>query len=176
MSFEVLQYPRDGQLLRREARPVRDDEFSTVAVLAFVQELGTTMMDAGGIGLAAAQVREAPGGQPWACFAIRSGDDPRGAWGVVCNPEITLAEDEQPGLEGCLSFASAAETMRAPTFVTVKGRNAHSQPFELVLEGELARCAWHETQHLQGKLIDRPMSPMKRGLFLKAVAKARRSR
>ena len=165
--FEILTYPRDALLLRRKARPVSDDEFGTPAFLDFVQRLGDTCMAAGGMGLAATQVEEAPAGVPWAVFALRVG----GSFGIVCNPEILDAAEEKIGAEACLSFASVPEAMLAPSQVTLRGREPEKgEEFTLVLSDEQARCAAHECQHLLGRTMVDRMSQMKKGLFLKRVA------
>lgn len=169
--FEVLQYPRHEKLLRRKARRVRDEEFGTDAVHAFAQKLGDTMMAHRALGLAATQVAEAPGEEPWAMFAMRIGDE---SFGVVCNPEIVDAGQFRTGVEACLSFASVRESMPAPESLTLRGRNPAGAEFTLVLSMVQARCARHEVEHLAGKLMIDGMSPMKRQMFLKQVQKARR--
>ena len=170
--FEILTYPRDALLLRRKARPVREDEFGTPVLHQFAQNLGDTMMLAKGIGLAATQVEEHPGGEAWAVFALRVG----GSFGIVCNPEILDAAEEKIGAEACLSFACVSEAMLAPSQVTLRGREPEKdEEFTLVLSDEQARCAAHECQHLLGRTMVDRMSQMKKGLFLKRVAKVRRT-
>ena len=171
MNFEILQYPAAGVLLRRKARPVRTEEFGTPEFLAFCGALGQTMMDARGMGLAATQVEEGrSGGEPWAVFVMRVNPT---SWAAVCNPTIGGETGKAIAPEGCLSFASVSEPLVAPEMLMVRGFNSMGAGFATVFEGELARVAFHETEHLASRLIIDLMSPMKKGLFLKRVAKAR---
>jgi peptide deformylase len=174
MNFEILQYPRASVLLRRKARPVRTEEFGTPAFQDFVGALAQTMMDARGSGLAATQVEDGRvDGEPLAVFVMRIAPD---TWGAVCNPTVVSHTGHQIGAEGCLSFASVAESMAAPEMLMLHGFNSAGAGFQNVFADEMARCVWHEERHLRGLLMIDGMSPMKRGLFLKRVAKARNRR
>lgn len=172
--FPILEYPRDEKLLRRVAREVREEEFGTPEIHAYAQKLGDTMMANGGLGLAATQVEAGPADGAWAMFAMRVGASD--AFGVVCNPVVGESLDMRVGREACLSFASVEELLPAPEQVVVTGRAPGGEPLQLVLSMVQARCAWHETRHLRGTLMCDAMSPLKRGLFLKAVRKARGQR
>lgn len=176
MPFRILQYPQDGILLRRRARPVKDEEFASDEFLEFVKRLAITMRNANGAGLASTQVAES-GPVPWAVFAFCvqaiPGLDLR-LVDVVVNPVIVASSKEQiTEEEGCLSFASVPEPMAAPRWMVVDSQNAQGDRYRCKLEGPQARAAFHEIMHLGGGLqIDR-MSPIKRKLFLRRVAKAR---
>lgn len=168
--MRILRYPYDAQLLRLKARPVRDDEFGSEAIEAFCRELGATMIRAGGSGLASTQVDERPGGEPWSIFVLAAGP---GRYGVVCNPEISHSGKSAIGMEACLSFDSIPEAITAPDFVILRGKNPAGKEFEMALEGDGARAAAHEVDHLQGRLLIDRMSPVKRKLFLKKLDKLR---
>lgn len=170
MTYEILRYPAAGVLLRRKARPVREEEFGTPALAEFCTRLGETMMQARGMGLAATQVEEAPGGEPWAIFTLHVAGN---AWVAVCNPGVEVTEGSSIAPEGCLSFASVRVPMAAPGQVTLTGRSptgAVGAP--RYLRGDMARCAYHENQHLAGKLLIDRMSSMKRKVFLRDVERA----
>jgi peptide deformylase len=167
--MRILRYPSDGAALRRKAREVSGNEFGSDALIEFGARLGGIMLDSGGMGLAATQVDETPGGEPWAMFALSTG---HGSYGIVCNPEIVLSGDECLGAEGCLSFASVHEVLKAPEFVLLRGYNPRGVLFEMGLTGEHARCAFHECEHLRGRLLIDRMSPLKKKLFLKKVSAA----
>jgi peptide deformylase len=166
--MRILQWPRDQALLRRIARPVRAEEFGTAPLRAFAEALGTAMVHAGGAGLAATQVAEAPGGEPWRIVTIRTGDAT--AIGVF-NPVITYSGGAALGQEGCLSFASVREPLYAPTLLTLDFMSVSGEPRQMGFQDELARAVWHEVGHLDGTLIIDRMKPLARKLFLKAVAK-----
>jgi hypothetical protein len=99
--FEILTYPRDALLLRRKARPVLPDEFGTPAFLDFVQRLGDTCMAAGGMGLAATQVEEHPGGEAWAVY-------PAGGDAMAEDRRDVLTMDAVPEGERGIVFALVA--------------------------------------------------------------------
>lgn len=172
MTFRVLEYPRDEKLLRRKARPVRDDEFGTPALYDFAQRLADTMIANRGMGLASTQVEEtgSDDGLPWRLFILSvNGQD----YAVVCNPEIISATDAVTRTEACLSFASVGEAMVAPEVVAFRTRSTDGVPDTLTATELEARAVYHETQHLDGALLIDRMGTLKRRLFLKAVAKAR---
>ena len=80
---------------------------------------------------------------------------------AVVNPEITSAEGEAFGTEGCLSIPGyVGDNIRRPTKITVKGQDAHGKPIRVNAEGWFARILQHEIDHLDGILfldrLDRP--------------------
>ncbi len=50
----------------------------------------------------------------------------------------------------------------------------HGQPFTLEVDGVLAVCVQHEMDHLDGKLFVDYLSPLKREMVRKKLAKARK--
>ena len=50
----------------------------------------------------------------------------------------------------------------------------HGQPFELSIDGLLAVCIQHEMDHLDGKLFVDYLSPLKREMVRKKLAKQKR--
>lgn len=169
--MKILTYPADQKLLRRVARKVRDDEFGSPAFVEFCECLGQTMIDSRGYALATTQVAEAPGGEPWAVFAIQAA---KGAmsYGIMANPVITRRVGSAIDQEGCLSFGSVAETLVAPAGVILEARNKMGQPFSMALEGLAARAVCHELDHLEGRLLVDRMTRLKRQHFLRRVMRA----
>jgi peptide deformylase len=171
--MKILEYPRHVKLLRRVARPVRDDEFGTDAFLAFTTALGHTMLEQNAHGLASTQVEEVPGGEPWAVFALQVNP---GAFGIVANPELLDVGEMRSGPEACLSFMSIAERLEAPEMIRLQGRNPQGAVFETMFAGVAARAAYHEIAHLRGELLIDRMSPLKRRHFQNLVVAAQRKR
>ncbi len=172
MTFEILQYPKHEVLLRRVARPVREDEFGSDELAEFCTRLGETMMLANGAGLAANQVAETGNGgtEPWALFVLAASDN---EWSVLCNPQILASENPRVRAEGCLSFASVGIKMMAPDFVNVAFRNREGKLGQMVLIEERAHAVFHETEHLAGKLMIDRMVEWQRAAFLRDVRKVR---
>lgn len=170
-ELRILQYPAHEKLLRRKARNVTEEEFGTPQLFEFASSLGYAMMSAHGIGLASTQVEPTftADGTPWRLFTMAVGE----RYVVLCNPEVTREGEDRVENEGCLSFASVLEPMRAPGMVRVKYRTTRGVEREMALEGTMARCVWHENDHLDGAVLLDRMSAMKRAMFMKRVAKVR---
>jgi len=103
-----------------------------------------TMWAASGMGLAAPQV-----GIQKRVIVVDGGEDPL----VLVNPKIAAAEGEQVGLEGCLSVPDLVGEVRRAEWVMVNGLNRRGWPFNLEVEGLLARVLQHEIDHLEGILF-----------------------
>lgn len=75
---------------------------------------------------------------------------------VLLNPQVTEAEGEQIGPEGCLSVPEVTVDIRRAGKVTVQAETLDGQPLKFECTGLLARAAQHEMDHLNGILfIDR---------------------
>jgi peptide deformylase len=171
-TFRILQYPKDAPLLRRKARPIREDEFKSDALYTFAARLAQTMKANDGLGLAATQVQEtlSDDGQPWRMFAMHVDD---GQYGIFCNPHIVMTGEYSVVQEGCLSFAKVLESMRAPEFVVLQFQNTDGVEARVGFNDMSARAIFHEVEHLDGNTMLERMSSLKRAGFLKSVAKAR---
>jgi peptide deformylase len=171
-ELRLLHYPKDAGLLRRKARQVRDDEFGTEPFEKFCRELASLMMGSHGVGLSSTQVEQAPGGEPWAVFAMRVNDE---SVGIFCNPEVVKREGKVLDREGCLSFASIGEVLPAPEHVLFAFKNMRGTVGQVLFSDRYARAVAHEIDHLNGKLIVDRMSSMKKQMFLGAVGKRYRA-
>ena len=66
-----------------------------------------------------------------------------------------------------------ADVKRANS-ITVKALDRDGQPFELSTDGLLAVCLQHEMDHLDGKVFVDYLSPLKKALVRKKLAKQRK--
>ena len=66
-----------------------------------------------------------------------------------------------------------ADVKRAES-VTVRALDRKGDPFELTADGLLAVCIQHEMDHLAGKVFVDYLSPLKRELVKKKLAKQKR--
>jgi peptide deformylase len=131
-------------VLRTKAEPVTsfDKELRKL-----VQDLTDTMLDAPGSGLAAPQI-----GVGLRVFTYNVED----LVGHLVNPQLELSEEEQRGLEGCLSIPGLSFDCVRAMSVVAKGFNMYGDPVTLEGSELLARCLQHETDHLDGILfVDR---------------------
>ena len=109
-----------------------------------LDDMTETLVDAGGVGLAAPQV-----GQLRRVVVVDTGED--GILELV-NPEIIAQSGEQTGLEGCLSVPGEYGIVTRPNEVTVRAQDRDGNWFEAEGEGLIARCFCHELAHLEGQL------------------------
>ena len=127
-----------------------------------------TMHEAHGVGLAAQQVGEAlqltvidvAGAEDRPSTLKLNGVelDPKTAMPLVLlNPELTLSDETDLGLEGCLSFPEITADIWRAIFRRFCGRKRwKARPIEIEAGGLLARALQHEVDHLNGILfIDR---------------------
>jgi len=163
--LEILEFP--DPRLRTKARPVEqvDD-----ALRALADAMLATMYAAPGIGLAATQVDVH---QRLVVIDVSENkDQPL----VLVNPEIVARDGSQVYQEGCLSVPGIFADVERADRVTVRALDRNGAPFELEADGLLAVCIQHELDHLDGKVFVDYLSPLKRELVRKRLAKAQRER
>jgi peptide deformylase len=93
---------------------------------------------------------------------------------VFVNPVIAERAGEQVYQEGCLSVPGIFADVTRANEITVRALDRHGAPFELGVDGLLAVCIQHEMDHLEGKLFVDYLSPLKREMVRKKLAKAKR--
>jgi len=132
-------------VLRTPADPVVDFDKE---LRTLVRDLVETMQDEGGAGLAAPQL-----GVGLRVFTFDVDD----VVGHIVNPVLSFPDDEeQDGAEGCLSIPGIYIDTKRRQNVVAAGFNEHGDPIQIVGTGLMARCAQHETDHLDGVLfVDR---------------------
>ena len=122
---------------------------------SLVQDMFDTMYDAGGVGLAAQQI-----GLSLRLFVM----DCDGIKLVAANPEILSVDGEQSGEEGCLSVGKVSADLQRPDHAVLRAQDAQGKTFECEARGLAARCFLHETDHCDGILFIRHLSPLRRDL------------
>ena len=128
-----------------------------------------TMYEAPGIGLAASQV------DVHKRFMVIAVTEDRSRPLVFVNPTITARQGEQVYQEGCLSVPGIFADVTRSDVITVEALDRHGKPFSLEADGVLAVCIQHEMDHLDGKLFVDYLSPLKREMVRKKLAKAKRA-
>jgi len=94
---------------------------------------------------------------------------------VFVNPEITWAsEEKQVYDEGCLSVPGIFADVTRANQITVRYLDRDGVAQELTTDGVLAVCVQHEMDHLDGKLFIDYLSPLKREMVRKKLAKQRK--
>ena len=162
----ILEFP--DPRLRTKAVAVDPAKITDPAFQRLLDDRFETMYDAPGIGLAASQV------DVHQTFMVIDVSDDKTRPLVFINPEITARDGDQVYQEGCLSVPGIFADVTRSNQITVKAIGRDGQPFELQADGLLAVCVQHEMDHLVGKLFVDYLSPLKREMVRKKLAKARR--
>jgi len=129
---------------------------------SLVQDMFDTMYDDEGVGLAAQQI-----GVGLRLFVM----DCAGIKLVAANPEIISSEGEQAGEEGCLSVGKVHAELKRPETVILRAQDLSGEFFEREASGLAARCFLHETDHNDGILFIRHLSPLKRDMVVRRFRK-----
>jgi peptide deformylase len=158
----IVEYPDPVLLNSGDAVEKFDDQLRSL-----VQDMFDTMYDDGGVGLAAPQI-----GVPLRLFVM----DCDGIKLVAANPEIVSTEGEQGGEEGCLSVGKIHADLRRPEKATLRAHDIEGKTFEREASGLAARCFLHETDHCDGILFIRHLSPLRRDLVTKRFRKLQKNR
>ena len=142
-------------------------------VRRLMDDMLETMYHSIGIGLAAPQVGEAL--RVIVIDVAREGEDPQPM--RLANPEILWRSDTMMvASEGCLSLPEHYADVERPDAIRLRYLDHENEIRELDAKGLLATCLQHEIDHLDGVLFVDHISTLKRGMILRKLAKAKRSR
>lgn len=133
---------------------------------ALVKDMFDTMYVEGGVGLAAQQI-----GLSLRLFVM----DCDGLKLMAANPEIVFVEGEQSGEEGCLSVGKVRAELKRPARAILRAQDIQGKAFEREASGLAARCFQHETDHCDGILFIRHLSPLRRDLVTSKFRKMKKS-
>ena len=153
-------------VLRQQARQVTDfdDRLRTLA-----SNMHETMLDAGGVGLAAPQVGVLKRLFTW--------EVDEATHGAVVNPTLTDAsEDAIEDDEGCLSFPGLFYPVQRPLRVEISWQDLAGDDQSIQLEGFLARVWLHEMDHLDGVLFIDHLAKHDRKAAMREMRRVRRER
>ena len=162
----ILEFP--DPRLRTKAVPVEAANVTTAEFQRLLDDMFETMYDAPGIGLAASQV------DVHQRFMVIDICEEKNQPQVFINPELSDKAGEQVYQEGCLSVPGIFADVTRADEITVRFLDRQGQPQELRADGLLAVCIQHEMDHLDGKLFVDYLSPLKREMVRKKLAKQRK--
>ena len=162
----ILEFP--DPRLRTKAVPLTPEQVTTPAFQGLLDDMFQTMYDAPGIGLAASQV------DVHQRFMVIDISEEKNQPQVFINPELSDKAGEQVYQEGCLSVPGIFADVTRADEITVRFLDRQGQPQELRADGLLAVCIQHEMDHLDGKLFVDYLSPLKREMVRKKLAKQRK--
>ena len=122
----------------------------TPDIIALIEEMRRTMIEAKGVGLAANQI-----GKDLQIFVIAKNiADEHKVPDAYINPVMNeFSRDRDEMEEGCLSIPGFWHQIRRSKKVHIKALDERGNKIKLKAKGFLARVFQHEYDHLQGKLI-----------------------
>jgi peptide deformylase len=156
--------------LKIKAQPVaRVDD----ATRRLMDDMIETMYRAIGIGLAAPQVGAAK--RIIVVDVAREGEEPRPM--RIANPEIIWrSQATMEANEGCLSLPEHYADVTRAAEIRLRYLDHQNEIREIEAKGLLATCLQHEIDHLDGVLFVDHISTLKRGIILRKLQKAKRTR
>lgn len=135
---EIVQHT--DAFIRKKSRDVKQIDNNVIALLDDMKE---TVLNANGSGLAGVQV-----GVLKRIFVINI----NGVYMEFINPEITKTSGEQHEVEGCLSVKMPYGYVKRPATVTVKALDRNGNKFTYTASEYTAIAICHEYDHLDGIL------------------------
>jgi peptide deformylase len=162
MILPIVLYP-DPRLKQKSHPVVKHDE----ELKSLFADMVETMRHYSGLGLAAIQV-----GKPLNFMVMDPEYDKenKGEGLALINPVIVEYSGVQKDEEGCLSLPDIRVELERPYKVTLKALDINGQEVQYTFEGLLARCIFHEMDHMKGQLFIEKISSIKR-LFIKSQLK-----
>ena len=124
--------------LHKTCRPVEKFDGKLYALL---KDMRDTLIESGGVGLAAPQV-----GILRRVVLVDTGEEIL----ELINPSLVETDGEQEGPEGCLSVPGKYGLVKRPYYAKVRAQDRNGQWYEAEGEELIARCFCHELDHLDG--------------------------
>ena len=131
--------------LHKTCKPVENFDGKLHTLLNDMRE---TLIDSGGVGLAAPQV-----GILRRVVLVDTGDEIL----ELVNPTLVETSGEQEGAEGCLSVPGKYGLVKRPYYAKVRAQDRNGEWYEAEGEELIARCFCHELDHLDGILYTQVM-------------------
>lgn len=124
--------------LHKTCRPVEkfDGKLHTL-----LDDMRQTLVDSGGVGLAAPQV-----GILRRVVLVDTGEEIL----ELINPTLVETSGQQEGPEGCLSVPGKYGLVKRPNYAKVRAQDRNGNWYEAEGEELIARCFCHELDHLDG--------------------------
>lgn len=158
----IIKYPH--RILRQPCEDIAD---ITGEVRRLAEDMRQTMIDAGGIGLAAPQVGKS------LRLLVADVSEERTEPVCLANPEIIGREGETTMEEGCLSAPGITASVVRAQSVVVRGIDMRGRETDIAASELLAVCLQHEIDHLNGVLFFDHISKLKRDRLLAKYQKAK---
>jgi peptide deformylase len=161
--LDIVTYP--DRFLKKPTQAVKDIDGDLQSV---IDNMGTTMYQAPGIGLAAIQVGV---DKSMLVYDISPADEAK-QLNVLINPKIIAQEGEiLSENEGCLSVPDFRANVKRAARVIVEALDRQGNTQRIEAQGLLAIVLQHEIDHLNGKLFIDRISALKRQMYTRRISK-----
>lgn len=162
--LKIVTYPEKSLSMPSDKVDIIDDE-----VKQLIQDMGETMFQESGIGLAAPQVGVNKRILVYDARAQNPDDDGSEQQIIaLINPKIIQASGSQLSEnEGCLSVVDFRADVKRYEQVTVQAIDMDGNPIEFEAHGLMAVIMQHEIDHLDGILFIDRISTLKRTMYKK---------
>ncbi len=159
---EIITYPHP--VLREKAKKITefDDELKQLAA-----DMGETMYNAPGVGLAANQIGLAV--QMVVVDVSKEKDEKK--FIALVNPVLSEGEGSEIDEEGCLSVLEYQAKVKRFRKIKVTAQDLEGREMEFTAEDRFARIIQHEVDHLNGTLFIDRISRLKLSLYKKKLKK-----
>ncbi|SDT84883.1 peptide deformylase [Desulfobacula phenolica] len=166
--LKILTYPEKSLLQPSDKVGTIDDD-----IIKLTEDMGETMFEAPGVGLAAPQVGVNKRIIVYDSNAANPEDDgSKKKFTALINPEIISASGSIISeKEACLSVLDYSSDVKRYETVTVKALDTEGKQLEFEAQGILAVIMQHEIDHLDGILFIDRISILKRTMYKKKLAK-----
>lgn len=145
----IISYP--DPRLKKVSAPITAFD---AALRELAQQMFALMREEKGVGLAAPQV--ARNIRMFVMNATGNPEDDR----VYINPELSEAEGEEEGEEGCLSIPELRVKIFRSRKLRIQAKDLEGKTIDESADGYIARIWQHETDHLNGILLTDRMGPV----------------
>jgi peptide deformylase len=162
-KLNIYTYP--DPVLKARAEEVTDIDGE---LQKLIEDMGETMYDAPGIGLAANQIGIL---KRMLVYDVEHKSGEGRKLSVLINPEIVDGEGKIVHDEACLSVIDFSADVTRYAMIKVRGYDRHEKPVDIEAEGLLAICLQHEIDHLNGKLFLDHIGSLKRSLYKRRLQK-----
>ncbi|MBW2654675.1 MAG: peptide deformylase [Deltaproteobacteria bacterium] len=166
--LKILTYPEKSLLQPSDKIDTIDDDIKKLS-----EDMGETMFNAPGVGLAAPQIGVNKRILLYDSNAANPNNDgSTKEFTALINPKIIAASGSIISeKEACLSVLDYSADVKRYEKVTVKALNIEGKKLEFDAEGILAIIMQHEIDHLNGILFIDRISVLKRAMYKKKLAK-----
>jgi peptide deformylase len=161
--LDIVTYP--DRFLRQKTKPVENIDGR---LQQLIDNMGVTMYNAPGVGLAAIQVGV---NKQMLVFDVAPNDESR-RLNVLINPKIVSAQGRVLSEnEGCLSVPDYRAHVKRAAQILVEGVDRDGNPQRIEADGMLAIVLQHEIDHLNGTLFIDHISALKRQMYDRRIKK-----